>query len=75
MHVVFSAWPLELPSFLKEVVRAMSENDFVLLPLKALLMGAVFALVCCAVPLGAPGLSSMPARFVPRVSPISCSLS
>lgn len=66
MDVVFSARPLDLPSFLDDVVRAMSANDFVLLPVKALLVGAVVALVCCAVPLGAPDLARIPARLVPR---------
>ena len=68
MDVVFSARPLDLLSFRDDVVRAMSANDFVLLPVKALLVGAVVALVCCAVPLGAPGLARIPARLIPRGS-------
>ena len=54
------------PSFLDDVVRAMSANDFILLPVKAPLVGAVVALVCCTVLLGAPDLSCIPARLVPR---------
>lgn len=53
------------PSFLDDVVRAMSANDFILLSVKAPLVGAVIALVCCAGLLGAPDLSGIPARLVP----------
>lgn len=66
MDVVVSARPLDLPSFLDDVLRAMGPNDFVLLPLKGVLIGSVVALVCCAVPLGAPSLAAVPARLVPR---------
>ncbi|MCS6920338.1 MAG: ABC transporter permease [Elioraea sp.] len=66
MDVLVSARPLDLPSFLDDILRAMTPNDFILVPLKGILIGAVIALVCCAVPLGAPSLAAVPARLVPR---------
>ncbi|WP_114375803.1 MlaE family ABC transporter permease [Elioraea thermophila] len=66
MDVLVSARPLDLPSFLDDILQAMAPNDFILVPLKGVLIGAVVALVCCAVPVGAPSLASVPARLVPR---------
>ncbi|MDW8445260.1 MAG: ABC transporter permease [Acetobacteraceae bacterium] len=66
MDVLVSARPLDLPSFLDDILRTMAANDFILLPLKGLLIGSAVALVCCAVPLGAPSLAAVPARLVPR---------
>ncbi|MFQ3622990.1 MAG: ABC transporter permease [Acetobacteraceae bacterium] len=56
----------DLLSFLDDLLRAMGPGDFALLPIKAVLIGAVIGLVCCAAPLGAPHLGAMPARLVPR---------
>lgn len=55
-----------LLSFLDDVVRAMGASDFLLLPVKGILIGAVVALICCAAALGAPDLARTPTRLIPR---------
>ncbi|TQF81660.1 ABC transporter permease [Elioraea sp. Yellowstone] len=55
-----------LLAFLDDVLRAMAAGDFVLLPLKGVLIGAVVGLICCAVALGAPELARTPTRLIPR---------
>jgi len=43
----------------------MGASNFVLLPLKALSIGLVVALVAVAIVLGAPALAAEPARLAP----------
>lgn len=57
---------LALFSFLDDLLRAMGPSDFILLPLKGVFIGAVVALICCAIPLGAPDLAATPTRLIPR---------
>lgn len=51
--------------FLADVLRAMGASNFVLLPLRALSIGLVVALVAVAIVLGAPALAAEPARLAP----------
>lgn len=51
---------------LSNVLRAMGPTNFVLLPLKGVLIGLVIALVACAIVFGAPALAEEPQRLVPQ---------
>jgi phospholipid/cholesterol/gamma-HCH transport system permease protein len=51
---------------LTDVLRAMGPSNFVLLPLKGVLIGLVVSLVACAIVFGAPGLTEQPQRLVPQ---------
>lgn len=57
---------LGLFDFLENVLRAMGPSNFVLLPLKGLMIGLVVSLVACAIVLGAPELARRPTRLVPQ---------
>jgi phospholipid/cholesterol/gamma-HCH transport system permease protein len=61
--LVLSPNDVGLFEFLGNVLRAMGASNFVLLPLKALLIGLVIALVAAAIVLGAPALAAEPARL------------
>jgi phospholipid/cholesterol/gamma-HCH transport system permease protein len=54
-----------LLEFLGNVLRAMGPSNFVLLPLKAVLIGLVVSLVAAAIVVGAPALAAEPARLAP----------
>ena len=63
--LVLSPTDVGLFEFLGNVLRAMGASNFVLLPLKALLIGLVVALVASAIALGTPPLAAEPARLAP----------
>lgn len=63
--LVLSPADVGLLEFLGNVLRAMGASNFVLLPLKALLIGLVVALVAAATVVGAPALAADPARLTP----------
>lgn len=65
------AWGLSpvgvgLFDLLSDVLRAMGPTNFILLPLKGVLIGLVVSLVACAIVFGAPGLAEQPQRLVPQ---------
>lgn len=51
---------------LSNVLRSMGPTNFILLPLKGVLIGLVVALVACAIVFGAPALAEQPERLVPQ---------
>ncbi|MCU0984879.1 MAG: ABC transporter permease [Acetobacteraceae bacterium] len=55
-----------LLDLLSNVLRAMGPSNFILLPLKGVLIGLVVSLVACAVVFGAPGLAAQPHRLLPH---------
>jgi phospholipid/cholesterol/gamma-HCH transport system permease protein len=57
---------VSLFDLLGDVLRAMGPSNFVLLPLKGVLIGVVVALVACGIVFGAPGLAEQPQRLVPQ---------
>jgi phospholipid/cholesterol/gamma-HCH transport system permease protein len=57
---------LGLLDFLENVLRAMGASNFILLPLKGLMIGLVVSLVACAIVFGAPGIAVRPTRLVPQ---------
>jgi len=63
--LVLSPTDVGLLEFLGNVLRAMGASNFVLLPLKALLVGLVVALVATAIALGSPAAAAEPARLAP----------
>lgn len=66
LAVLLSPGDLGLFEFLGNVLRAMGASNFVLLPLKGVLIGFVVATVAAALVFGAPALSADPARLAPR---------
>ncbi|WP_291298846.1 ABC transporter permease [Elioraea sp.] len=57
---------LSLFDFLDNVLRAMGPSNFILLPLKGLMIGLVVSLVACAIVFGAPALALRPTQLVPQ---------
>jgi phospholipid/cholesterol/gamma-HCH transport system permease protein len=57
---------LSLFDFLENVLRAMGPSNFILLPLKGLMIGLVVSLVACAIVFGAPRLADQPTQLVPQ---------
>lgn len=55
-----------LLDLLGDVLRAMGPSNFVLLPLKGVLIGIVVSVVACATVFGAPSLAEQPQRLVPQ---------
>lgn len=57
---------ISLPDFLGNVMRSMGASNFVLLPLKGILIGLVVSLVACGLVFGSPGLAASPTRLLPQ---------
>lgn len=66
VSVPLSSVGVNLFDLLSDVLRAMGPTNFVLLPLKGVLIGFVVSLVACAVVFGAPALCEQPVRLVPQ---------
>ncbi len=64
--MMLSPVDISLPDFLGNVMRSMGASNFVLLPLKGVLIGLVVSLVACALVFGAPGLAANPTRLMPQ---------
>jgi phospholipid/cholesterol/gamma-HCH transport system permease protein len=64
VSLVLSPVGVGLLDLLSNVLRAMGPSNFILLPLKGVLIGLVVSLVACAVVFGAPALAEQPHRLV-----------